>query len=354
MQKKLLLMMLVPILALSFAITSCGGDDDGFVHNVELVGSGFGPADVTDLWALFAVFDRPIDVRTRDFRVEGLRVDRAYGFETLAMQVTTAPTVRPATPWLPVGTAFNPNRLIIGVDAMNMVTDTINVADFEGFTNHENAFWVNIPLAGLVHGDVVGASHAVILHEQIRAIPAPVVGWAGFRLTMGDVEGYNVTHGRGARMVSANWNAFFAPGTGAGLQPGPAGTALLGPPTPFVIDAIAGPVTITAGVVLPSAGTHLASFEVAGVDFGAGFTFADVTPAMIVISLSGTTNGAIPLTTITFDIVNIGGTATTLTFDVDITAIVPTPWVTDGTLVINDLEIEGLSITPLPTFTDVP
>ena len=218
MQKKLLLMMLVPILALSFVITSCGGDDDGFVHNVELVGSGFNSVDGTDLWALFAVFDRPIDVRTRDFRVEGLRVDRHYGFETSAMETTTAPTTRPADPWLPVGTTFNPNRLIIGVNDMNMVTDTINFADFEGFGNHANAFWVNIPLAGLVHGDVVGPAHVVILHELISAVPPPLQGWAGFRLTMGDVEGYNVTHGRGARMIMADWNAFFDATNGAGLQ----------------------------------------------------------------------------------------------------------------------------------------
>lgn len=211
MQKKLLLLMLVPILALSLVVVGCGGDDDGgFEHNVELVGTRFYDMGGAVGYTLEAVFSRPIDIRTRDVRLEGLRVDRWYMVEDEeGNSVRYLDSLTPAA--------------LIGIS---------NHADFDHF-------WVNIPLVGQIHHDVLGPAHVFPLHESVDAIEQPLEGWYVFRVTIGDVEGYNVTHAIGSRIVSygdnlaADWEGFFGAGN-SGL-PG----AMVGPVAPVIIEVSA-------------------------------------------------------------------------------------------------------------------
>ena len=188
MHKKLLLVMLVPILAFSMVITSCGGDDeDGVTHYVRHVGTGLGVfgSGTETLGVVEVMFNRAVHTFHGQYLFEGLHVED----------------------WYYVDDAYgNPVRYLDTIVA----SELYRVGD-----NSPYHWWVELPLVGGVHGGVVGPLHMIVLHETVDLIPAPAEGWYAFRVNVSDIPGYNVSSTFGARnaMVSGNllynWEAFM-------------------------------------------------------------------------------------------------------------------------------------------------
>ena len=170
-----------------------GGADGGgtFIHESTLFASRFFNLDGNDGWVLEVIFSRPFDgLRNCTITLQGLRVDN----------------------WHMVGGERYLERYL---DTDNLFSFPIyEVDDLSGYH-----FWVDIPLC-TVSPIRYGPRWRISLHESVNAVPEPRIGWAGFRVTINnDVEGHNITHALGSRVVTyadgsqERWdNEFFGQG----------------------------------------------------------------------------------------------------------------------------------------------
>ena len=214
MLKKLSLLMLVPILALSLVVTSCGGDD-GVVHSFSLAGTLFenlggsvNDPDHDELvydpseWVMIAAVSAPARLAQHNFRLEGLSVEQMTGWRA----ADALPGVSGSfTTMTDIIVLQNPSGTFGEAGFVPAVTlDLRNLVTLTNVPGH--AYWIEIPTVGLVHDNVLGPAWRLYLHERITAIRPPTHGWAGFRLTLEDVHGYDVTFIRGSREVAVPIN----------------------------------------------------------------------------------------------------------------------------------------------------